>query len=79
MGGQNKRNTRPAEAWERRPGGRWLNIRSGTVDSLHAFVRRQVRLKLSVRFSRFDCVEYVVLPVGEDPEDSTEPTGIVAA
>ena len=78
MGGSAYQDRRPAELWERRPGGHWLSVRSGTFGSLGALLRRQLEARASIRFDRFDSVEYVILPVGEWPDNNTEPSGVVA-
>lgn len=65
-----------AEVWERRPGAGWMPVRSGGLDSMRKWVRDREKRRESHRFAG-GVVEFVVLPVGEQPDATTEPLAVV--
>lgn len=67
---------RQAEVWERRPGAQWMAVHSGGLDSMRKWVKDRERRRLSNRFAG-GVVEFVVLPVGEYPDVTTEPMAVV--
>lgn len=67
---------RSAEVWERRPGSRWMPVHSGGLDSMRKWVKDRQKRRESLRFSN-GTVEFVVLPAGDHPDHTTEPTAVV--
>lgn len=63
------------EVWERRPGGRWEVVHSGTPDASAAFVTRCQKAGKGARFTV--PVEQVVLPLGEQPVRDEAPTAVI--
>lgn len=63
------------EVWERRPGGRWEVVHSGSQGAAERFIDRCRVRGRGARFSR--PVELVILPLGEQPVRDTAPTATV--
>lgn len=64
------------EVWERRPGGRWEVVYSGSPEASASFISRCQKARRGARFSL--PVEQVLLPLGEPPFRDTSPTAVIA-
>ena len=71
-----KWDTRQAEVWERRPGRRWEAVKAGGMASMRKWVKDREKRRESHRFAG-GVGEFVVLPVGEQPDVTTEPLAVV--